>query len=466
MKKTIITLLLLLSAMAGQADDKKIIANSEGSITFVVDENLSPIEDQYRYLWSGADIAENILSSENIPGDAYHVIATSFADEQSMKYFGKDAFYQTVVNAYSNHQSITLSPDMIWLLISQGFSRYVNAHSEEIRSQVVNHSGQMDLAIESEQEVLSGQADWPLLIDGFASQIGKFTKDDIASTIASDFSTTSQAESVASKITLMESMKAFFSYQVIYIACGIPSITLKGTPEDWRRVLDKTRRLAPYGLEEWTKSLEPILKEFVSTAEGKPRQKFWQGIVKKHRVEDLKGGACNPEKPTKLDGWLLKFFPDENGKTLDSVSHTKKMPSERVRVAFKYRVLNPVEGTVASETPMELWAGFIGAEVDTVANMLTPKIGWMVRKSESDDELLNQFKKMDEVSGINLNIQEVPEVLSRMKHIQSLSLTFTDTVVLPEWLDDITIDFFTVSGKMTDAEKAEIKRRFPKVEIR
>ena len=26
---------------------------------------------------------------------------------------------------------------------------------------------------------------------------------------------------------------------------------------------------------------------------------------------------------------------------------------------------------------MELWGGFIGTEVDTAANMLTPKIGWM-----------------------------------------------------------------------------------------
>ena len=27
---------------------------------------------------------------------------------------------------------------------------------------------------------------------------------------------------------------------------------------------------------------------------------------------------------------------------------------------------------------MELWAGFIATEVDTAANMLIPKIGWMV----------------------------------------------------------------------------------------
>ena len=35
---------------------------------------------------------------------------------------------------------------------------------------------------------------------------------------------------------------------------------------------------------------------------------------------------------------------------------------------------------------MELWAGFIATEVDTAANMLTPKIGWMAILSENKME--------------------------------------------------------------------------------
>ena len=89
----------------------------------------------------------------------------------------------------------------------------------------------MDLVIQSEQDLLSEQANWPKLIDGFASQIDKYTKGDIAKTITADFTTTSPAEKVTSQITLMESVKSYFEYIVIYISCGIPNITLKGTPE-------------------------------------------------------------------------------------------------------------------------------------------------------------------------------------------------------------------------------------------
>ena len=285
---------------------------------------------------------------------------------------GKDAFYRSIVDAYANHQSVTLSPDMVWLVITQGFARYVNAHSEELRPQLVSHNGKMDLAIQTNKDLLTEDVDWASLIDDFSSQIDKYTKNGIAKTITSDFTTTGPIERVASQITLMESVKSYFEYIVYRIACGIPTVTLQGTVEDWRRVLEKTRQLKQYGLGTWINALEPILQEFIQTADGHQNQAFWKGIVKKQSIAELNGGACSPDKPTELDGWLLKLFPDENGKTRDKEKHTTEMPSEYVRVNFKYRVINPVDGSLISETPMELWAGFIGAKVDTASNMLTP----------------------------------------------------------------------------------------------
>ena len=464
MGKIIFMALFSLLAMTGWADDKIIVSQSEGSITFVVDENLVPIEQSNR-LYDGNRIAKFLLSDENIPKDAYHIVATSFGDAQNLSYIGKDAFYSSIIKAYSKHQSITLSPDMIWLVICQGFARYVNAHSETLRSQLVSHEGVMDLAIESEKDLLSEQVDWQKLIGGFASQIDKYTKGDIAKNIMADFTTTGVAESVASQITLMESVKSYFEYIVYRIACGIPSITLKGTPEDWRKVMEKTRRLGAYGLSEWTNDLEPILTEFIHTAEGKPNQRFWQEIVKKQQVDKLKGGACSPDEPTEIDGWILKFFPNDNGKTLDRTPHTKKMPSEYVRVGFKYRMLDPLQGTIINDTPMELWAGFVGVEVDTITNTLTPKIGWLVRVAESDEDLLKDLQKNNNDWGIEFRVKEVPEILVKLQHIKRLHLEFTDTVTLPEWFDRLTIDELSIKGKMTDVEKESLVKRFPNAKI-
>lgn len=463
MAKFYLSLLFALATLTLLAKDSKIIEQSQGCITFVVDENLQPID--YRFvLQDGGKIAEDLLSSDRETTDGYRIVATSFADEQNMEL---SSFYQTLITAYAKHKSVTLSPDMIWLLISQGFARYVNAHAEELRHQLVNHEGKKELIVQAGNDLFSAEADWPTLIDSFASQIDQYTKGDIANVITADFTTTGPVERVASQVTLMESVKSYFDYTLIIAICGIPSITLKGTPEDWQLVLDKTRKLERHGVGKWLKDLEPILTEFVRAAEGHPNQKFWQDIVWKKRVDEVRGPSCAPRsKPTEFDGWFLKLFPDENGKTFKSATMATEMPSERVYVDFKNRMVD-MAGNTLCESRMELWAGFIGTEVDVAANMLTPRIGWMALKAPSDHELLEQYKQRDkdEFGGINLRVKEVPEVLARMEHIKSLTLEFTDKVVLPEWLDRLTIDRFEIGGKMTKAEKEAILIRFPNATV-
>ena len=64
---------------------------------------------------------------------------------------------------------------MVWLVICQGFARYVNAHAEELRPKLVNHEGKMDLVIETDKDLMTEEVDWPILINDFASQIDKHT---------------------------------------------------------------------------------------------------------------------------------------------------------------------------------------------------------------------------------------------------------------------------------------------------
>lgn len=376
MAKTCLSLLLALVTLTALANDGRIIAQSPGSITFEVDENLKPVDGWFD-LYDGEQIAKSFLPDPEYMTEedrkCYRIIATSFFNENNLVNKGENPFYETLVWAYSIHSSVTLSPDMIWLLISQGFARYVNAHAEKLRSMFVDHDDKKILTVTG-TDFLFEDTDWPKIIGDFASQIEENTKGDIAQVITADFSTTGPVERVASQITLMESVKSYFTYE-FYTTCGIPSITLKGTPEDWQRVLEKTQKLSQYGLDGWVKELEPILTEFILAAEGHPNQHFWQCIVKKIREDILRaaGEGCGDEtEPTILDGWFLKLYPDEEGKTSEAVEMGASMPSEMVRVVFKY-----------DREDMELWAGFIATEVDSAANMLTPKIGWMVVKSEN-----------------------------------------------------------------------------------
>ena len=365
-------------------------AQTVRSITFAVDEDLQPVEDRYKLTFSGQDVAISILAEDHLPKEK--LVTSSFSDLKNLKAWDKDNFYQCVVYAYACHKSLALSPDMIWLLISQGFARYVNAHAEELRPKLVDHTGKMDLVVQFKTK----KDDWPKLIEGFASQIDQHTKGEIAKTITANFTTTGPVERVASQITLMESAKKYFNYIAMRLSCGIPSITIQGTPNDWEAVLSKTKKLEEYGLGEWTKSLEPILQEFIRASEGRPNQQFWKCMVKQQPTEKLKGGGCSMDKPTELDGWFLKLFPDENGEILSSTPHTKNMASEMVVVGFKYRIVDHLTNAVLGEKPMELRAGFIGAEEDSKTNTLTPKIGWLVNNALSEEEIKEKQEKKGE----------------------------------------------------------------------
>ena len=455
----------IMAIMAGTASAQK-------GVTFVVDENLAPIEKKYSmesYLWSGDKAIRGIFNDEGVPGDTHAMIARSFSDDEKFYTLkGKDVFFQTVVRAYAEHRPLVLSPDMMWVLVSQGFARYVNAHSEQMRHQLVSHDGKMDLVVQSDKDLLSEDADWEKLMSDFTAQINDNTKGDIAQTITADFTTTGATERITSQITLMETMKSYFDYVVHYIACGIPTITLTGTPQDWQKVVEKTQQLEKYGVGDWTKNLIPILTEFVKASEGKPNQAFWQKMVKKQRVDKLQGGGCSSSHPTELDGWILKFFPDENGKTLDQVPNTHKMPSERVYVDFKYQIINPADGTVLSETPLQLVAGFIGTEVDTLTHALTPKMGWVVRQMEGSDSIVKRLQKMDGESslfGIELRVNKVPEHLAQLPHIKKLTLYFANEVVLPDWFYNLQIDNLTIYGEIKKVTEDAIWKSFPHARI-
>ncbi len=59
----------------------------------------------------------------------------------------KNSFISTIHSCWSNHYSLTLSPDMIWLCIAQGLAQHINKHSEKLRSKFVEHEGKKKLVV-------------------------------------------------------------------------------------------------------------------------------------------------------------------------------------------------------------------------------------------------------------------------------------------------------------------------------
>ena len=132
--------------------------------------------------------------------------------------------------------------------------------------------------------------------------------------IMPDFSTTTRDDRVVASVLMMGTLQKYFSY-TFGIVCGIPSVTLLGTVEDWKNMLVRVEKLKEYGEESaiWCDLLTPILKRFVSSMKDPGAEEvldFLQWIVHYYNM----GSG-----PTYLSDWITAFcFWDEDGKVMYS----------------------------------------------------------------------------------------------------------------------------------------------------
>ena len=212
-----------------------IAAYSQTGRTFTVEKLSKP--ETHLLTKSNKDILEGLILSDinvnhnHIKMDEFpfDIIAKSELPDKLVS-FGYHSFFNGMFQAYADHRPFVLSPDMIWLLISQGFAHHVNANPENLRHHFVDFSEKQTLVVTTIEIALDNpQSPWEKIFPEFTKQIAEHTGNEIINLLSSDFSTTTPTEKVASEITILETMKAYFEYVVLYIICGIPEITLQGT---------------------------------------------------------------------------------------------------------------------------------------------------------------------------------------------------------------------------------------------
>ncbi len=321
--------------------------------------------------------------------------------EACSRYHGQlvaDVAYHPVVAAihlaFNDHRPLVLSPDILWLLVAQGFANHLNANAEELRPQLVKHSGKAVLKVRRDDFIKgSPENPWPEVFAEFTAQVREHIGAATHDLLLPAFSTTGGVERAAAQVVLLDAMQSFFKYE-FYTLCGIPQVVLEGTAEDWEKLAERTRGLGRFGLSWWLEALTPILDEFVAAARGRVNGRFWQSIYK------LDGGSGGPY----TSGWITAFFPylkdwqtgratdrnpwlAEGGKELQEVlyppiksdphrfSHgptTTAFPAGLARAPFLWNYLG-------HSYPMEFLGGFVGVRQEADTLRLRPEIGWAVR---------------------------------------------------------------------------------------
>lgn len=89
----------------------------------------------------------------------------------------------------------------------------------------------------------------------------------------------------------------------------------------------------------------------------------------------------------------------------------------------------------------------------------------MIRKSDVESENLARLIKQDEYKGIHLDICEIPDILKRLDHINSLTLRFEKNVTIPSWFYDLNIETLVIYGKTDRETRKLLKTKFANVKV-
>ena len=229
--------------------------------------------------------ALKIILNEKLP-------KSTMIDNNEILSFGNHKLILGYLNAYFNHCPIKLNPNIIWQLILNNFSEYVNhnSHIESFRKKFVNFLGKKQLIcvkIGSYKDVNKYQND---IIKDFCEQISENIGKELIDILTPNFTTSNENSIIAGKVSIMSTFKNFFDYEEVWISCGIPYILLEGSLNDWENILNKLKFLSKYNF--YIEYMEKDIIEIINTKKGKIDLEFWSKIIMETKIKEKVTRPC------------------------------------------------------------------------------------------------------------------------------------------------------------------------------
>ena len=295
--------------------------------------------------------------------------------------YGKKSLIRGLMEAYGNHYPITISPDMILILFLQGYSRFMEKNSEKLRNIYVNFEGKKTLIVKREgiTPETAKPEEWQGIIDEFTQKIKEEIGENIISNLESNFTTTNPVTLATSQMSIMSAMKNYFIYETIMCVCGISSITLEGSLEDWEKIKKKFEFFAKeeFGLNSWIKYLIPIINKIIETKIYYNQNKTINNEIRNFWKDMIRVKFGDFYEPDVIDGWIIKFIPDLSGKEpkIYEKLYDRDIPDQILSCPLKLIFIDLIK---TIEYDCSLASGFYGMVQDEKTFNVKPVIGYAI----------------------------------------------------------------------------------------
>ncbi len=349
--------------------------------------------------WSPKQAIQSLLGSGTGPGFG-PIEACWSATQPCLSEISIHPLLAATHRAFAEHRPLSLSPDVIWVTIVQGLAQHVRRDPERFRSLLVGHEGRRTIEIETPE--ITGDSPenpWDDVITDLADRLAR-EAGPLVGRLTADFSTTGPVERVVSEVALLDLFEPYFTYAVRCV-CGIPTITLEGCADDWKRLRQKVDLLEEFGLEWWLAELRPICDQFVRAASGDVDRAHWQRMYKPAAAYArtvmtgwlgmmfpyLKGGRdrnplFEPATRAEIEEWTRRQGESAYilGVALGSwMGDPPGLDEATVPVGLSLVPFSLIDEETRSTRRMQFVAGAMAVTYDQTSGALRPVLGWAVR---------------------------------------------------------------------------------------
>ena len=273
------------------------------STTLSVTDVLPEVVCKLRLVTLGQSISNNKIAESS------GSIVQLSAPKEELVYPSHKGLVDIAATAYNQHHDLVWRPDDVWQAILTQFSLYVMKNAEALRDKFVDFQGKRELTILTDGTLYT--VDFGDLAKRMVDeQIIKNIKDPtIAEWILPKFTTTTNNDRIVASVTMMATLKEYFHYGFC-CRCGLPSVTLLGTVDDWKLLHQRVDRLLEFDnqggdMKKWHRLLTGVLDEFIKTKSGVANIEFWQ------KIYDFSRGSGKKS----ISGWISVFAVfNEHGK--------------------------------------------------------------------------------------------------------------------------------------------------------
>ena len=215
--------------------------------------------------------------------------------------------------AFLEHCPAIVSPDILWVLILEGFFRHMKLNSEKDIFNIKDKSLEQNI-------------------------------------IAPNFSTTTEEIKVVCEgfikaiiFQCTSSVERFMRTRSVG-GCAFPYIKLQGTLQDYNQLKINIERLKGFLIDDWLDKLLSIVDKIIETKKGNIDKKFWDNMINNQKREyvdklsKVKSDAHEAKKNEKIEifGWIFDFFPFKKGTEIRRLNKDERIRLKDTKYNYIY----------------------------------------------------------------------------------------------------------------------------------